>query len=234
MTDTINIIIEFDEVLVNTAQICYSKIRNNWEEYEDIFKNVGELSEDKILRRTIRNLDEWLIKDELKDKFYSDIKFRKQLTNSLNKIIYEDGDIYSELMPTNFARKILMGSYIENKKIKNIYIVDKAIDKDDRNKKIKFIKEHFKNDKIKIIIDENEKNIMNIFETINWSIFVTDNLDSIDKLLTNENIDISGREFLVPEKGYNQFISPDKFAVIALQESSLVYYGDTKSSNVKV
>jgi len=60
-----------------------------------------------------------------------------------------------------------------------------------------------------------------------------DDLQVIYELISRENFDLSNKEFLLPEMGYNQKIDKDKFGLIAINNSSLVYYSDTKSINIK-
>jgi len=78
-----NIVLAFDEILVNTAPYIYSKIRQNWDEYRPFFKDIGPLTEEKLFNRTEKYIDEWLIKDELKEEYKNNSDFRNLILLSL-------------------------------------------------------------------------------------------------------------------------------------------------------
>ena len=231
MSDIDTMVIVLDGVLVNTEVYAYSKFRSNWDIYGEIFKDVGVLKEEKILDRTEKYLDKWLLKDELKELYDKDDEVKEELSRVMFNTIYSE-NMYDDLVPTSIGRKILMGGFIENKKIKNIHIIDQCVNEQDRMNKMEFISKYFDNDKINVTIIPNSDSISDYLSKISWRIFVCDDLDIIYDIVKNPNLELENKEFLIPEKGYNRDIDPVVFALIALSGGSIVHYGDTKSSNI--
>jgi hypothetical protein len=198
-----NFIIDMDEVLVNISPGQYRAIRENWLRYNRFFNDLGPLKDKEILNRPTFKLVDWLLKDE-----YLNSENAISVKEFLHKMIcidYFSTDLYANMQPTNFARKTVMNkAFIEHIRVKKVYILTRYIDEKMLESKKKFVKKYFKHSKIELIaVQLNEKKSDYIKKlNIDWNIFIDDEIKNIADFA--ENLNIEGKEFLIPKFGYNE------------------------------
>lgn len=233
MTKLGNMVIGLDEILVNTVSYSYNIIRNNWDKYGMIFKDFGDLSEEDLLSRTDRSLDAWLLKDELAKVMEEDKDLHKAMLLLLIEDIYSE-DIYSELYPTMFSKKVLSDSILANENVTKVYIVENYYTDFMKECQERFINRYFNHEKIEYILlplDINKADY--IAENLTWNLLVDDNLENIYRILENKKTICENKEFLIPDNGYNQDIKPEAMVLAMARNVDIVHYGETKSANIK-
>jgi hypothetical protein len=198
-------VFDMDEVLVDISPSAYRAVRFNWRKYHRFFKDLGPLTDEQILDRDEFYMIDWLIKSKYKllpeDEFNHTLKIVKDM---LNKDYFEYSDIYQNLEPTTFARGTLMNkAFIEHSNVKKVYILTRYVSDKMLDGKKKFIKKYFNNPKVEVIyVPLGVKKSDYIKEkNINWDLYVDDEISNIADFA--ENLDINGKEFLIPKLGYN-------------------------------
>jgi len=200
-----NFIFDMDEVLVNISPEMYRTIRMNWRKYHRWFKDLGSLTDKEILARPNFDIVEWLLKDEI----------RKLPTEALNKAKgqiwaslvsdYFNTDLYLLLQPTEFAKKTIMNkAFIEHIRVNRIYILTRYVTNEMLESKKKFVKKFFNHPKVELVpVKRGEKKSEILKQkNIKWNLFVDDEIKNIADFA--ENLDLSGKEILVPSTGYNE------------------------------
>ncbi len=200
-----NFIFDMDEVLVDISPEQYLSIRVNWRKYHRWFKDLGPLSEKQVLQRPLFKINEWLLKDE-----YNNLpeKEKEKVIDMIHKELTRDffsTDLYDNLVPTALARKSLMNKmFIDSNRVGKVYILTRYIDENMLNSKKKFVKRYFNHPKIEMVpvkMTETKSEVVKR-NNIQWSILIDDEIKNIRDFA--ENLDISGKEFLLPALGYNQ------------------------------
>jgi hypothetical protein len=200
-----NFIFDMDEVLVDISPSFYRSIRFNWRKYNRWFNDLGPKDKKEIINRPVFEIDQWLLKDSIK-KLSQDKK--ELITNDIKKLIFGDffsQDIYYFLEPTEFARKTIMNkSFIEHARVNKIYILTRCVGTLMVKYKKNFVKKWFNHPKVELIIvdiDEKKSDVIKKL-SINWNLFVDDEIRNIADFA--ENFNIEGKEFLIPATGYNK------------------------------
>ena len=121
------------------------------------------------------------------------------------------------------ARGTLMNPlFIDSERVKKVYILTRYIPAAGNMKagKERFVKKFFDHPKIEmILVPSKEKKSDAIKERgINWDVFVDDELQNIDDFI--ENMNIEGKEFIIPQFGYNKI---DPLRDIIIKEKGAVY-----------
>jgi len=193
-----------DEVLVETMPEMYRLIRMNWKVYHKWFKDFGPLTEEEIAKRKQFKIKDWLLKDEI--KAWPEEKrerFNTILWNNLNRDVFSH-DFYRDLQPTKFAQRTLMNSsFIDHIRVNKVYILTSCVNEEIIEYKRQFIKRYFHHPKIEFVPIPYGKKKSDIVKekNISWNIFVDDEIKNIKDFIENLNID--GKEFLIPYFGYN-------------------------------
>ena len=195
------IIMDMDEVLVNISPALYRSIRLKWPRFSPFFKDLGPLSDKEIFNREEFEIIKWLIKDDVKEDPLIVAYLRSLLFTE-----FFNTDIYKNLTPTHFAQVTLMNdAFIENSAIDKVFILSRVVPgaKQMTDSKLAFINHFFPNKKIHpIFIEEGTKGEAINKHGIDFSLLVDDEIMNILSIV-NE-VDISGKEFLVPSMGYNK------------------------------
>lgn len=228
-----NIILDMDEVIVNISPIVYRMLRDPYREFfKDVFEDKGDLTDEEILQRPSLFLENWLIKEDLKEDFVPGNPFFDFVISMIIELIYKK-DFYDLLKPTQFANEILNNPLIMNSgDIKKVYIVTKVF-KDAPEMidyKIKFLNKHFPQfiNKIELIgLTENEKKSEIIInKNLDFELIVDDSLENIIDYITNPNLNIDNKEILMPALGYNQEIPPEIVALAIKRNISFSSYNN--------
>lgn len=197
-----NFVFDMDEVLVELSPLQYTFIRNNWTFLSQYFRDLGPLTYEQVMERPLFYMDKWLMKDEYNGDQHS--KVRNMIRSYIIKNFFNT-DFYSLLNPTKFAQRTLMNkTFIEHSRVKKVYILTKTLSETMNKNKEKFIKKWFNHPKIELVIVNPREKKSEVMKRlgVSWSIFVDDDLRNI--LDFTENMDISGKEFLIPKTGYNK------------------------------
>ena len=199
-----NIVFYFDDILVDKTLSIYRKIRNNWSRFHMWFTDYGPLNVNQIYERKTEILFEWLLKDVIKERPPEEIVATmlhiSELFNSL------PGDIYSENIITDFAKKTLLNPmYIENASVNKIFILAAYDSNNDKAIKKKIISSVFNHTKIIPILYPAKKDIISVMREngISYNLYVTDSIRDIRTLCEANNG--YRKEFLVPRFGYMDF-----------------------------
>lgn len=181
------------------------------------------------MQRPIYKLNEWLILAKYKNltsEEYSALQlkiFGKFLKTFFTK------DIYSKLEPNEFAKKTLMNSvYINSPTISKVYILSKSLTPQQEESKKKFIKKYFNHNKIEFIhvpINGKKGEILKEYE-IDFDLVVDDEIPNI-RNIAEEFKDLTKKEFLIPEYGYNKMPIELK-ALIEEKGGIITYYNPFK------
>lgn len=207
----------------------YDDILKNWRKYSRYFWNPGILKNEELMQRPIYKLNEWLILSKyikMSSGEYSALQvkiFTEFLTDFFSK------DIYSSLTPTVFARKTLMNPvYVNSNDIKKIYILSKSLTDAQKKSKERFIKRYFTNSKIEFIhVPANGKKGEILREYgIDFNLIVDDEIPNI-RNIAEEFTDLTKKEFLIPEYGYNK-MPIDLKALIEEKGGIITYYNPFK------
>ena len=207
----------------------YNNIRLNWRDYSRYFFDAGLLTNGVLMQRPIYKLNEWLILAKYKNltsEEYSALQlkiFGKFLKTFFTK------DIYSKLEPNEFAKKTLMNSvYINSPTISKVYILSKSLTPQQEESKKKFIKKYFNHNKIEFIhvpINGKKGEILKEYE-IDFDLVVDDEIPNI-RNIAEEFKDLTKKEFLIPEYGYNKMPIELK-ALIEEKGGIITYYNPFK------
>jgi hypothetical protein len=216
-----NFIIDMDEVLVNISPGQYRAIRENWLRYNRFFNDLGPLKDKDVLNRPTFKLTDWLLKDEYKN--LENLLSIKEFIHQMIRKDYFSTDLYANMEPTDFAKKTLMNkAFMEHIRVKKVYILTRYVDEEMLKSKKKFIKKYFNHSKIELIaVPLHEKKSDYIKKlNIDWNIFVDDEIKNIADFA--ENLDIEGKEFLIPKFGYNEM--PDILDVLIKGKGAVYNY----------
>lgn len=207
----------------------YNDIRLNWRDYSRYFFDAGILTNEVLMQRPIYKLNEWLILAKYKNLTsgeYSALQlkiFGKFLKTFFTK------DIYSKLGPSEFAKKTLMNSvYMNSPTINKVYILSKSLTSQQEESKRKFIKKYFNHNKIEFIhvpINGKKGEILKEYE-IDFDLVVDDEIPNI-RNIAEEFKDLTKKEFLIPEYGYNKMPIELK-ALIEEKGGIITYYNPFK------
>jgi len=216
-------IIDMDEVLVDISPAQYNKIRANWRKYSRFFNDLGPLTDQGVFNRPIYKISEWLLKDEYKNLEEDELKQTKKFIYSLITGDFFSTDLYSRLAPTDFARKTIMKrAFMEHVRVKKVYILTRYVDDVMLESKKKFINKYFNHSKIEIIpVPLAEKKSDYIKKLgISWNVFIDDEITNITDFA--ENLNIEGKEFIIPKKGYNEM--PDLLDILIREKGAVCNY----------
>jgi len=216
-------IFDMDEILFNISPYMYKKIRLNWAKFFPYFKDLGPLTDTEILDRPEFFITEWLIQDRFKDN----VVVKRAAGNILSKLCFTK-DIYDHLEPTTLARNTLLNpEFINNGAVKKCIILSKYPTSrpemlEGKKKTIQRLFEHEKIEFVPVRIDESKADTLKKMG-IDWAIFIDDDIRNIRDFA--EKFDLSRREFLIPELGYNKM--PPELALLIKEKGGTISYYKT-------
>jgi hypothetical protein len=194
-----------DEVLVNISPEMYRIVRLNWRKYHRWFKDLGSLTDKQILDRPHFDIVEWLLKDEIKAlPEENQKKTREQIWEFIKNDCFEI-DLYALLEPTEFAKRTIMNKiFMEHIRVNKVYILTRYTTDTMLKSKQVFIKKFFNHPKVELVPVRRFEKKSEILKQkkIKWNVLVDDEIKNIADFA--ENLDIAGKEFLIPAFGYNQ------------------------------
>lgn len=222
------IIIELDEVLINTSYAMYEYLTQNTIKFEPYFDITKVLSKEEFDNRKYRSIFDWLVFEKRlrgNPKVISAILV--SLFNTLNKVFYDSKNkLFDNILPNEFSNKIFNNKYIINETaFNNIVILIRNNEfEPEISCKINFVNKFYKskNQNISYVVYKNNpdlyKDILKYYS--NFGMFITDDIDLVAKLLINTK---SKHEYLLPKKGYNKCPNLLKDMMIEYG-SSISYY----------
>ena len=198
-------LISFDDILVDTSKLMYSKIRENWRIFSQYFSDIGDLTYQQIQERQLFDLSEWLIQKRyinLTSGQYSALQI------IINKLLIDlcSNEIYNNVKPSLFAENSVMKPlFINSSFIDKVYIIVKYKSKIELEAKKAFIKKYFTSNNIEIIElfigDSLGKYLVD--NDIDFDAFVFNEINDLrDVIESNQNL--SEKEFIRPNYGYNK------------------------------
>lgn len=198
-------LISFDDILVDTSKLMYSKIRENWRIFSQYFSDIGDLTYQQIQERQLFDLSEWLIQKRyinLTSGQYSALQI------IINKLLIDlcSNEIYNNAKPSLFAENSVMKPlFINSSIIDKVYIVVKYKSKIELEAKKTFIKKYFTSNNIELIElfigDSLGKYLLD--NDIDFDAFVFNEINDLrDVIESNQNL--SEKEFIRPNYGYNK------------------------------
>ena len=226
-----NIIMDFDDVLVDLSSKVFDGIRSNWKVFNRWFVDSGPLHPRDIYERKTFQMSEWLLKKEfmnLTSKEY--LALQLTILGEMKRRIFTKS-LYDGLEPTELAKRTILNPlYIDNSIIHHVYILSRNITEEQAESKEAFIKKHFTHSKVSYIpIKEDESKAKVILDNdINWSLFIDDELRNIRDVAEKEK-SLNKKEFLIPKMGYNKFDRILELLIIG-KGGAYTYYDPLKFS----
>lgn len=197
------IVIQFDNVILETDYEMYRNLfidKITLNQYCDITKYIP-LSD--FNKREHRSFFHDLLKQDLTNTQQQLAKFLI-IKNSYN--VY-----YNNCKQTNISKNILKNDiYLGMPQIKEIVILveyPKGISSI-RDAKIRYIRENYKNEKIKILPMESDENIYDVLNKSYplWSVFITDD-ELYVKSIAEKSQSLENKEFDILSRNYNKYDS---------------------------
>lgn len=219
------LIFDLDDVLVDFSMLMYRNIRENWRIYNRWFVDRGELTYNEVQERKFFNIQEWLIKSKFMNLESGEYTNLQKLIEATLKRTFFNMDPYQYAVPNEFAKKTLLNqNYIESKSISKVYILSRNVTKGQAESKKRFIKRYFTHPKIQYIelgLDSKGEYLKK--NNIDFNLIVDDEIPNIRGIIENIS-DIHGKEFLIPEYGYNSHLPPELKIIIDEKEAVVTYY----------
>ena len=218
-----NIIIKFDDILVDTMFARYRLIRKRWSRFNRWFIDFGPLNKKDVYSREYENIYDWLLKPILRTL---DKETTIEVINSVETDLarHVNNNIYDSVTVTNIAKKTVFNpAYIESGIIETIYILYDYNNLTEKTQKEKAIHTLFKNNKITDIGYPSDRKLSDVFKekNISWNLFITDSVEDIQDVA--ENCIRERKEFLLPKYKYVRL--PEKVKkLIEYDYGSVNYY----------
>ena len=218
-----NIIIKFDDILVDTMFARYRLIRKRWSRFNRWFIDFGPLNKKDVYSREYENIYDWLLKPILRTL---DKETTIDVINSVETDLarHVNNNIYDSINVTNIAKKTVFNpAYIESGIIETIYILYDYNNLTEKTQKEKAIHTLFKNNKITAIGYPSDRKLSDVFKekNISWNLFITDSVEDIQDVA--ENCIRERKEFLLPKYKYVRL--PEKVKkLIEYDYGSVNYY----------
>lgn len=218
-----NIIIKFDDILVDTMFARYRLIRKRWSRFNRWFIDFGPLNKKDVYSREYENIYDWLLKPILRTL---DKETTIEVINSVETDLarHVNNNIYDSVTVTNIAKKTVFNpAYIESGIIETIYILYDYNNLTEKTQKEKAIHTLFKNNKITAIGYPSDRKLSDVFKekNISWNLFITDSVEDIQDVA--ENCIRERKEFLLPKYKYVRL--PEKVKkLIEYDYGSVNYY----------
>ena len=197
-----NIIIKFDDILVDTMFARYRLIRKRWSRFNRWFIDFGPLNKKDVYSREYENIYDWLLKPILRTL---DKETTIEIINSVETDLarHVNNNIYDNIDITNIAKKTVFNpAYIESGIIETLYILYDYKNLTEKTQKEKVIHTLFKNNKITAIGYPSDRKLSDVFKekNISWNLFITDSVEDIQDIA--ENCIRERKEFLLPKYKY--------------------------------
>ena len=218
-----NIIIKFDDILVDTMFARYRLIRKRWSRFNRWFIDFGPLNKKDVYSREYENIYDWLLKPILRTL---DKETTIEIINSVETDLarHVNNNIYDNIDITNIAKKTVFNpAYIESGIIETLYILYDYKNLTEKTQKEKVIHTLFKNNKLTAIGYPSDRKLSDVFKekNISWNLFITDSVEDIQDIA--ENCIRERKEFLLPKYKYVRL--PEKVKkLIEYDYGSVNYY----------
>ena len=218
-----NIIIKFDDILVDTMFARYRLIRKRWSRFNRWFIDFGPLNKKDVYSREYENIYDWLLKPILRTL---DKETTIEVINSVETDLarHVNNNIYDSIDITNIAKKTVFNpAYIESGIIETLYILYDYNNLTEKTQKEKAIHTLFKNNKRTAIGYPSDRKLSDVFKekNISWNLFITDSVEDIQDIA--ENCIRERKEFLLPKYKYVKL--PEKVKkLIEYDYGSVNYY----------
>ena len=212
------------------SDYVYKNVKSNWRLYKKYFWDPGCLTNHEIQQRNYFYVNEWLIQEKYKNltsKQYSALQLK--IWHLLVKTCFKQ-DCYKCIEPTPFAKRTLMNPlFINDSKVEKIYIISRNICKEQEDSKRAFIERYFSHPKIEYISVEQHQSKADALKArnIEWDVFIDDEIPNI-RDVAEKNEDLSKREFIIPEYGYNRTFPPELKFLIETRGGSVTYFDPFK------
>lgn len=227
-TTKTNIIVTFDDVIVENSYSLYLFLCNNFSFYIKYFNLTKLYTKKNIYERKTVDLFPSLYRTELLSSKLSSEQKTVYLTTAIMNIFndFYNKDVFQYLPLTQLGKTILLNPlYYENSGIENIYILVKYHTKKEKEFKEQYLKKYITSSKFKIIfLSHNSKYETEIKKINKWSLLITDDIDTVEKI-AGGNID--HKEFYLPRYGYDQ-ASPELRELIKQKSATITYYNAIK------
>lgn len=218
-------VFDMDEVLVDISYEVYRRIKSNWV----IFSNY--LVDTHYTTRNIHARDHFYVNYNMLKPDITDEEL-EELNSHIDQLVFS-GDYYESLFPTKLARGTLMNpAFMNSSNVKKVFILTRYTTDDLMESKKKFIKKYFDHDKIGVLyVPRNDKKSDFLKDhNIDWDVIVDDELTNIWDFALE--FDLKGREFLIPEFGYNK-MTTDLALLIEGKGGIISYYDPTINQEIE-
>jgi hypothetical protein len=208
------------------SEYVYKNVKSNWRIYKKYFWDPGCLTNYEIQQRKYFFVNEWLIQEKYKNlssKQYSALQLK------IWKLIVETcfkHDCYKCIEPTPFAKRTLMNPlFINDPKVEKVYIISRNICEEQSESKKQFIERYFNHPKIEYISVGHGKSKAEALmdANIQWDVFIDDEIPNI-RDLAEKTEDLTGREFIIPEYGYNRNFPQELKFLIETRGGKITYF----------
>lgn len=204
------IVTDMDEVLVNISHIWYNLLLGKKQVFGSHFDFNKASNSNDIFNREEYYLNNWLLKDGMSLP-------KEKLDEFL--AVYDTPTFYQDYCTlTTFGKGlILMGM---QKVVKKIYILSHCVSNQSVDSKYKFICSQYKDisskiEFIPIVGTMNKPEKYAFMQNVDYDMYAEDRLDVMEDVI--DNTDSSGREFIMPNLGYNK-VTPEFVEKIADKE----------------
>ena len=220
-----NIIITFDDIIIETSFILYLFMSNNFSYYKKYFDLTKLYNRKTIYERNDKDILKLLYSKKIFESNELNLKEKQCLLISaitdINSRFYNK-DFYNISQLTSIGKTVLLNPlFYENSGIENIYILIKYNTQKEKEYKESFLKKIINNQKFKLIFIKYDSKYIDAFKNIsNWNLVITDDIELVEDL-SKGNID--HKEFYIPNYGYTKASNKLK-ELIKLKYSTITYY----------
>jgi len=223
-------VIDFDDILVNMSIDCFRFVRKNWRVFSKYFWDTGELTDEEIEARPFFKMGEWLIQKRYEDLTSGQYTSLQLIISELLKQEYfSSPTIYKSLEPTLFAQRTLMNPlFIDSPNVKQVVILTRNVCENQAKNKREYIDSHFKHPKLSVIevgVGESKADALKK-NNILFDVYIDDEIPNI-RDLAEKTQNLTGKEFIIPEYGYNKMPQELKF-LIESRGGTFTYYDPNK------
>lgn len=212
-----HIVVDCDEVIVNISPmivaLLHDKESGNFDYYNKYLRLTEDFDidkhEERILSRPSFNVINWLIRENIKEK-YSNEEIDEFLDKAMQEVIFHP-ELYDHLQPTPIAKSL---AHVANSTmLDKISIVTRTSDNNLESKE-RFLKKLFRGNMNKVDIyyvepDENKSDVIcNLGDNI--AAIYDDEISNVEDIVFNCD-NVKDLQFLIPSFGYNTEITQELF-----------------------
>ena len=213
-----NIIIDFDDILANTSESLFNHIKNSWLIYSPYLKYVPFTYD--VNTRERRDLYMELLKPDLNMLLLQDaiaVFYNYYLTNKEMFVQY--------LTMTDLYNKVIKSSIVENgNKIDKIYVpYGERLNSEKYTETQHEIYSQLFSDFKKVELLDVEQKKSEKLKTVDWNLYITDDVKTIVELIEDKDYNIEGKEFLILDRPYSK-LTPEQELLIQEKGATINYY----------